>query len=243
MAEGTRILLNSDGVITNWSKQHFEPVASPLAAIANPKVAFDLLTPLDNSRHGFSVQQGVQTLQAAGLHFPGTAGSQTTYAEAGLTGISCLIAFRFTTLDAFHFVMDNRDLTPGSGHGFAICYNPTGTRLELRVGWADGSQGIYFQSGKTIVANKWYVACVVISPNRNHKLTVSDGTAIAASPTGYLANVAGTPLMLGASVAGSSMMKGDIGFFGAWGNEFTAGDITTAIALGTSIMTARGQSV
>ncbi len=58
-------------------------------------------------------------------------------------------------------------------------------------------------------------------PNRNHKLTLSDGTAIAASPTGYLANVAGSPLMLGASAAGSSMLKGDIGFFGAWGNEFS----------------------
>lgn len=80
-------------------------------------------------------------------------------------------------------------------------------------------------------------------PNRNHKLTLSDGTAIAASPTGYLANVAGSPLMLGASAAGSSMLKGDIGFFGAWGNEFSAGDITNAIALGTSIMTGRGETV
>ncbi|EOC9329579.1 hypothetical protein ACJCID_005437, partial [Klebsiella pneumoniae] len=55
-----RTFLNSDGVITNWEKQYFEPVKSPLAAIANPIVAFDLLTPVDNSRHGFSVQQGVQ---------------------------------------------------------------------------------------------------------------------------------------------------------------------------------------
>ncbi|SVS35201.1 LamG-like jellyroll fold domain-containing protein [Klebsiella pneumoniae] len=243
MADGTRILINADGVITDWAKQHFEPVASPLSAISNPKVAFDLITPLDNSRHGFTVQQGVQTLQPAGLHFPGTAGSQTTYSEDGLAGISFLIAFRFTTLDAFHFVIDNRDLTAGNGHGFAICYNPTGTRLELRVSWSDGSQGIYYQSGKTIVANKWYVACGVISPNRNHKLTLSDGTAIAASPTGYLANVAGTPLMLGASVAGSSMLKGDIGFFGAWGGEFLAGDIAAALSLGKSIMTARGQVV
>ncbi|MCS5781117.1 hypothetical protein LNP24_13565 [Klebsiella pneumoniae subsp. pneumoniae] len=36
------------------------------------------------------------------------------------------------------------------------------------------------------------------------------------------------------------MLKGDIGFFGAWGNEFTAGDIATAIALGINIMTGRG---
>ncbi|MCF0482203.1 hypothetical protein L0F18_25285 [Klebsiella pneumoniae] len=49
MGNGTRILLNSDGVITNWEKQYFEPVKSPLAAIANPIVAFDLLTPVDNS--------------------------------------------------------------------------------------------------------------------------------------------------------------------------------------------------
>ncbi len=45
----------------------------------------------------------------------------------------------------------------------------------------------------SIIVNKWYVACGVISPNRNHKLTLSDGTAIAASPAGYLANVAGSP--------------------------------------------------
>ncbi|MCS6037843.1 hypothetical protein LNQ52_27450 [Klebsiella pneumoniae subsp. pneumoniae] len=51
-------------------KQHFEPVSSPLSAIANPKVAFDLLTPVDNSRHGFSVQQGVQKLKQYGLEFP-----------------------------------------------------------------------------------------------------------------------------------------------------------------------------
>lgn len=243
MGTGTRILINSDGVITNWSKQHFEPVTSPLSAIANPKVAFDLLTPLDNSRHGFSVMQGVQTLQPYGLHFPGTAGSQTTYTEPGLTGLSFLTAFRFSAIDTFQYVLDCRDLTVGSGHGFAITYNTTGTKLELRVGWPDGSQGIYFQSGKTIVANKWYIACGVISPNRNHKLTLSDGTAIAASPTGYLANVAGSQLMLGASTASSSMLKGDIGFFGAWGQEFSAGDITNAIALGTSIMSARGQTV
>ncbi|MBD3716388.1 hypothetical protein IE979_24235 [Klebsiella pneumoniae] len=70
MGNGTRILLNSDGVITNWEKQYFEPVKSPLAAIANPIVAFDLLTPVDNSRHGFSVQQGVQILKGYGLEFP-----------------------------------------------------------------------------------------------------------------------------------------------------------------------------
>lgn len=44
MGNGTRILLNADGIITDWAKQHFEPVSSPLSAIANPKVAFDLLT-------------------------------------------------------------------------------------------------------------------------------------------------------------------------------------------------------
>ncbi|MGS1602669.1 hypothetical protein ACVCE4_06110 [Klebsiella pneumoniae] len=49
MGNGTRILLNADGIITDWAKQHFEPVSSPLSAIANPKVAFDLLTPVDNS--------------------------------------------------------------------------------------------------------------------------------------------------------------------------------------------------
>ena len=243
MGTGTRILLNADGVITDWSKQHFEPVASPLSAIANPKVAFDLLTPVDNSRHGFTVQQGVQKLKPYGLEFPGTAGSQTTFTESGLTGLSFLTAFRFSAIDVFQYVLDCRDLTPGVGHGFAITFNPTGQRLELRVGWPDGSQGIYYQSGRTIVADKWYVACGVISPNRNHKLTLSDGTAIAARPDGYLENVAGTPLMLGASAAGSSMLKGDVGFFGAWGNEFTAGDITTAIALGTDILTDRGQTV
>ena len=66
MGNGTRILLNADGIITDWAKQHFEPVSSPLSAIANPKVAFDLLTPVDNSRHGFSVQQGVQKLKQYG---------------------------------------------------------------------------------------------------------------------------------------------------------------------------------
>ncbi|WP_260765839.1 hypothetical protein [Klebsiella pneumoniae] len=70
MGNGTRILLNADGIITDWAKQHFEPVSSPLSAIANPKVAFDLLTPVDNSRHGFSVQQGVQKLKQYGLEFP-----------------------------------------------------------------------------------------------------------------------------------------------------------------------------
>ncbi|EPL6181504.1 LamG-like jellyroll fold domain-containing protein [Klebsiella pneumoniae] len=226
MSNGTRILLNSDGIITDWSKQHFEPVASPLSAISNPKVAYDLLTPLDNSRHGFSVQQGVQKLKPYGLQFQGTAGSQTDFTEAGLAGLSFLTAFRFSAIDTFQYVLDCRDLTVGSGHGFAITYNPTGQRLELRVAWPDGSMGIYYATGQTIVADKWYVACGVISPNRNHKLTLSDGTAIAASPTGYLANVAGSPLMLGASAAGSSMLKGDIGFFGAWGNEFSAGDIS-----------------
>ncbi|ENQ9287327.1 hypothetical protein ACERSD_000015 [Klebsiella pneumoniae] len=243
MSNGTRILLNSDGIMTDWSKQHFEPVASPLSAISNPKVAYDLLTPLDNSRHGFSVQQGVQKLKPYGLQFQGTAGSQTDFTEAGLAGLSFLTAFRFSAIDTFQYVLDCRDLTVGSGHGFAITYNPTGQRLELRVAWPDGSMGIYYATGQTIVADKWYVACGVISPNRNHKLTLSDGTAIAASPTGYLANVAGSPLMLGASAAGSSMLKGDIGFFGAWGNEFSAGDITNAIALGTSIMTGRGETV
>ncbi|MBD3716312.1 hypothetical protein IE979_21845 [Klebsiella pneumoniae] len=83
MGNGTRILLNADGIITDWAKQHFEPVSSPLSAIANPKVAFDLFTPVDNSRHGFTVQQGVQKLKAYGLQFPSTAGSQTTFTEPG----------------------------------------------------------------------------------------------------------------------------------------------------------------
>lgn len=78
--------------------------------------------------------------------------------------------------------------------------------------------------------------------NRNHKLTLSDGTAIAASPAGYLLNVAGNKLMLGASAAGSSMMKGDLAFFGAW-EKFTAGDTLTAVALGKNIMALRGQAV
>lgn len=128
MSNGTRILLNSDGIITDWSKQHFEPVASPLSAISNPKVAYDLLTPLDNSRHGFSVQQGVQKLKPYGLQFQGTAGSQTDFTEAGLAGLSFLTAFRFSAIDTFQYVLDCRDLTVGSGHGFAITYNPTGQR-------------------------------------------------------------------------------------------------------------------
>lgn len=243
MGNGTRILLNSDGVITNWEKQYFEPVKSPLAAIANPIVAFDLLTPVDNSRHGFSVQQGVQILKGYGLEFPGSAGSQTTFAKSGLSGLSFLTAFRLSAVDVFQYVLDCRDLTPGTGHGYAITFNPAGQRLELRVGRPDGSQGIYFQEGKTIVAGQWYVACGVISPNRNHKLTLSDGTAIAASPAGYLLNVAGNKLMLGASAAGSSMMKGDLAFFGAWEKEFTAGDTLTAVALGKNIMALRGQAV
>ncbi|WP_338756573.1 LamG-like jellyroll fold domain-containing protein [Klebsiella pneumoniae] len=238
-----RTFLNSDGVITNWEKQYFEPVKSPLAAIANPIVAFDLLTPVDNSRHGFSVQQGVQILKGYGLEFPGSAGSQTTFAKSGPSGLSFLTAFRLSAVDVFQYVLDCRDLTPGTGHGYAITFNPAGQRLELRVGWPDGSQGIYFQEGKTIVAGQWYVACGVISPNRNHKLTLSDGTAIAASPAGYLLNVAGNKLMLGASAAGSSMMKGDLAFFGAWEKEFTAGDTLTAVALGKNIMALRGQAV
>ncbi|MCS5781116.1 hypothetical protein LNP24_13560 [Klebsiella pneumoniae subsp. pneumoniae] len=130
------ILLNADGIITDWAKQHFEPVSSPLSAIANPKVAFDLLTPVDNSRHGFSVQQGVQKLKQYGPRIPGTAGSQTTFKEPGLTGLSFLTAFRLSAVDVFQYVLDCRDLTPGSGHGFAITFNPTGQRLELRVGMA-----------------------------------------------------------------------------------------------------------
>ncbi|HHG1323982.1 TPA: hypothetical protein ACPUMI_005459, partial [Klebsiella pneumoniae] len=113
MGNGTRILLNSDGVITNWEKQYFEPVKSPLAAIANPIVAFDLLTPVDNSRHGFSVQQGVQILKGYGLEFPGSAGSQTTFAKSGLSGLSFLTAFRLSAVDVFQYVLDCRDLTPG----------------------------------------------------------------------------------------------------------------------------------
>ena len=124
MGNGTRILLNADGIITDWAKQHFEPVSSPLSAIANPKVAFDLLTPVDNSRHGFSVQQGVQKLKQYGLEFPGTAGSQTTFKEPGLTGLSFLTAFRLSAVDVFQYVLDCRDLTPGSGHGFAITVYP-----------------------------------------------------------------------------------------------------------------------
>ncbi|MCP6588834.1 hypothetical protein NL514_32095, partial [Klebsiella pneumoniae] len=80
--------LNADGIITAWAKQHFEHVSSPLSAIENPKVAFDLLTPVDTSRHGFSVQPGVQKLKQYGLAFSRTAGSQTRFKEPGLTGHS-----------------------------------------------------------------------------------------------------------------------------------------------------------
>ncbi len=114
MSNGTRILLNSDGIITDWSKQHFEPVASPLSAISNPKVAYDLLTPLDNSRHGFSVQQGVQKLKPYGLQFQGTAGSQTDFTEAGLAGLSFLTAFRFSAIDTFQYVLDCVEILPSA---------------------------------------------------------------------------------------------------------------------------------
>ncbi|MBD3719823.1 hypothetical protein IE988_10050 [Klebsiella pneumoniae] len=83
MGNGTRILLNADGIITDWAKQHFEPVSSPLSAIANPKVAFDLFTPVDNSRHGFTVQQGVQKLKAYGLQFPQYCGEPDYIYRAG----------------------------------------------------------------------------------------------------------------------------------------------------------------
>ncbi|MCS5780768.1 hypothetical protein LNP24_07285 [Klebsiella pneumoniae subsp. pneumoniae] len=244
MGNGTRILLNADGIITDWAKQHFEPVSSPLSAIANPKVAFDLLTPVDNSRHGFSVQQGVQKLKQYGLEFPGTAGSQTTFKEPGLTGLSFLTAFRLSAVDVFQYVLDCRGFDARIRSW--ICHYIQPDRAEAGAASRDGLTEVrefIISQGMSIIVNKWYVACGVISPNRNHKLTLSDGTAIAASPAGYLANVAGSPLMLGASAAGSSMLKGDMGFFGAWGNEFTAGDIATAIALGTSIMTSRGQTV
>ncbi len=34
MGNGTRILLNADGIITDWAKQHFEPV---FASFSNSK--------------------------------------------------------------------------------------------------------------------------------------------------------------------------------------------------------------
>ena len=50
--------------------QYFEPVKSPLAAIANPIVALISTDSADNSRHGFQRAARVQILKGYGLEFP-----------------------------------------------------------------------------------------------------------------------------------------------------------------------------
>ncbi|MGQ5405352.1 LamG-like jellyroll fold domain-containing protein [Klebsiella michiganensis] len=238
---GVRILCNQIIPVTDWNHDYVTVKSkleskSPLPTLAS----FDLLNPLDNSGHGYTVKPNGGQIRDWGLHYPnGAKPSETNLVKTGQGAVSFIVAFKLDAINRYINIISNRLNSAGfnfyySG-GFYMSYiYPSGTPGTIAAAGVINAE-----------VGKWYVAVGVFDPvNKTASVRISDaGLQYGTIGSGFPGN---TSLDAAVSIGGdpggltTSSMHGDIAFNAYYDGAFTADQRDAMVSVGTDILNERG---
>lgn len=238
---GTRIFCNQIFSVTDWNHDYVTVPSvlesqSPLPALA----CFDLLNPLDNSGHGYTVSPGGGQVRDWGLHYEdGSLPSKTDFSKSGQGAVSFVTAFKLSALSRYTHIISNRV----AGGGFNLYFN---NGLYMSVIYPSGNTVIV--SDGTVSkpeVNTWYVASGIFDPaNNNVRVQFSDlGVRLGSIGTDFPANASLlAPLVIGGDTTGSttSSMLGDIAFVALYDGAFTQAQREAMVVVGQDVLRERG---
>ncbi|WP_335952260.1 LamG-like jellyroll fold domain-containing protein [Klebsiella michiganensis] len=238
---GTRIFCNQIIPVTDWNHDYVTVPSvlesqSPLPTLA----CFDLLNPLDNSGHGYTVSPGGGQVRDWGLHYEnGALPSKTDFSKSGQGAVSFITAFKLSDLSRYTHIISNRV----KGGGFNLYFN---NGLYMSVIYPSGNTVIVYEGSVLMPeVDKWYVAAGIFDPaNNNVRVQFSDlGVRLGSIGTTFPTNASLlAPLVIGGDTTGSttSSMLGDIAFVALYDGAFTATQRDAMISVGRTVLQWRG---
>lgn len=238
---GVRILCNQVIPVTDWNHDYVTIKSkleskSPLPTLAS----FDLLNPLDNSGHGYTVKPNGGQIRDWGLHYPnGAKPSVTNLVKTGQGAVSFIVAFKLDAADRYINILSNRVNSAGfnfyySG-GFYMSYiYPSGTPGTIAAAGVINAE-----------VEKWYVAVGVFDPvTKTASVRISDaGLQYGPIGTGFPENTSlDTAVSIGGDPNGltTSSMYGDIACVAYYDGAFTADQRDAMVSVGMDILHERG---
>ncbi|SWU66214.1 hypothetical protein [Klebsiella pneumoniae] len=238
---GVRILCNQIIPVTDWNhdfvtvKSKLES-KSPLPTLAS----FDLLNPLDNSGHGYTVSPNGGQIRDWGLNYlSGAAPSSTDLVRTGQGAVSFIVAFKLDSIVREFNILSN--IAPGVGFNFYY-----GGGFYLGFTYPSGTAG-KISAGGIIAAEvgKWYVAVGVFDPvSKTASVRISDaGLQFGPIGTGFPSNTSlDAPMGIGGKPGGATntSMFGGIAFAAFYDGAFTATQRDAMVSVGMDILQERG---
>ncbi|EPG7345271.1 TPA: hypothetical protein N3322_002375 [Klebsiella pneumoniae] len=238
---GTRIFCNQIIPVTDWNHDYVTVPSvlesqSPLPTLA----CFDLLNPLDNSGHGYTVNPGGGQVRDWGLHYEdGALPSKTDFSKSGQGAVSFVTAFKLSDLSRYTHIISNRV----KGGGFNLYFKDG---LYMSVIYPSGNT-VIVDEGSVLMpeVDKWYVAAGIFDPaNNNVRVQFSDlGVQLGSIGTTFPANASLlAPLVIGGDTTGStaSSMLGDIAFVALYDGAFTQAQREAMVVVGQEVLRERG---
>ncbi|HHS9616807.1 TPA: LamG-like jellyroll fold domain-containing protein [Raoultella planticola] len=239
--DGTRIFCNRIISVPDWNREYVTvetrlELGSPLPTLAS----FDLLNPLDNSRHGYTVTPRGGQVRDWGLHYDnGAVPSLTDFVQAGKGAVSFATAFSLSRADRYINIFSNR-LT---GQGFNFYYSGG---FYLSYIYPSRETGA-IATGEVLApeVGKWYVAAGIFNAaNKTASVRISElGLRYGSIGGSFPANtVLDAALSIGGGPDGSttSSMAGDIAFVAFYDGAFTATQRDAMISVGQTVLQERG---
>ncbi|HBQ0466128.1 TPA: hypothetical protein L7I91_004784 [Klebsiella aerogenes] len=238
---GVRILCNQIIPVTDWNHDYVTIKSkleskSPLPALAS----FDLLNPLDNSGHGYTVKPNGGQIQDWGLHYPnGAKPSVTDLVKTGQGAVSFIVAFKLDADNRYINIISNRV----NSAGFNFYYSGG---FYMSYIYPSGTPGTIAAAGAiTAEVGKWYVAVGVFDPvTKNASVRISDaGLQYGTIGAGFPDNTSLDKAMcIGGDPNGAttSSMYGDIAFNAYYDGAYTAEQRDAMISVGQEVLRDRG---
>ncbi|EPH1427118.1 LamG-like jellyroll fold domain-containing protein [Klebsiella aerogenes] len=238
---GTRIFCNQIISVPDWNYDYVTIESelekkSPLPTIAS----FDLLNPLDNSGHGYTVKPNGGQIRDWGLHYPnGAKPSVTDLVKTGQGAVSFIVAFKLDANNRYINIISNRT----TGVGFNFYYS---AGLYMSYIYPSGTTGTIAAGGVIDVeVGKWYVAVGVFDPvTKAASVRISDaGLQYGPIGTGFPENTSlDTAVSIGGDPNGltTSSMYGDIACVAYYDGAFTADQRDAMVSVGMGILQERG---
>ncbi|WP_102803003.1 LamG-like jellyroll fold domain-containing protein [Klebsiella michiganensis] len=238
---GTRIFCDQIIPVPDWNRDYVTVKSkleskSPLPTLAS----FDLLNPLDNSGHGYTVTPRGGQIRDWGLHYDnGAVPSLTDFVQPGKGAVSFVTAFNLSRLDRYINVFSSRE----AGAGFNFYYSGGFYLSYIYPGGGTGTIATGEVSAPE--AGKWYVAAGVFdAANKIASVRISElGLRYGSIGGSFPANtVLDAALSIGGGPDGSttSSMAGDIAFVAAYDGAFTAEQRDAMIPVGQEVLQKRG---
>lgn len=238
---GVRIFCNQVIPVTDWNHDYVVikskmETKSPLPTL----VSFDLLNPLDNSGHGYTVQPKGGQIKDWGLHYENNAVPSTTnFVKTGQGAVSFMTAFKLSAKNRYINILSNRV----NSAGFNLYYS---AGIYLSYIYPSGTTGTIAAGGVIDVdVDKWYVAVGVFDPvSKTASVRISEaGLQYGPIGTGFPEN---TSLDKEVSIGGdpngltTSSMYGDIAFVAYYDGAFTTDQRDNMVNVGLEILRDRG---